>query len=96
MLAAVVLLRGRLGAGLDVLAQLVHFVVVVGPLGDDPASGIELRLFGQGIVAQIDGFGLGQLALGAPRLTVKPFLWQGKDWNLMDHVIWQVLKIRIR
>jgi hypothetical protein len=34
-----------------------HFVVIVGPLGDDPPGGVELRLLRQRVVAQVDAFG---------------------------------------
>ena len=44
------LLHAVLGEGRDLL-------VVVGPLGDDPARGVELGLLGQRVVAEVDILG---------------------------------------
>ena len=56
------LLHAVFGEGGDLL-------VVVRPLGDDPARGVQLGLLGERVVAQVDVLG-GLLALlAAPRLA---------------------------
>ena len=42
----------------DLAGQPGHLVVVVGPLGDYPASGDQLGLFGQRVVAQVNALGV--------------------------------------
>ena len=43
---------------LDLYGQPGHLVVVVRPLGDYPAGGRQLGLFGQRIVAQVNALGV--------------------------------------
>ena len=71
------------------------FLVVVVPFGYDADGGVEFGLFGHGIVAQVDGFGLLLGDVVAPRLTPEPLLRQRLDGHLVDHVVGKIL-IQVR
>jgi len=74
----------RLSA-LDVLGKSLHLVVVVGPLAHDPARRVQLGLFGERVVAQVDALRGLLGGLVAPGLAPQPLLRQGFDRHLQKN-----------
>lgn len=45
---------------------------------------------------QINGFCSLLRGIVTPRFTPQPLLWEGLNWYLVDHVVWQILLCKIR
>ena len=75
----------------DALLKLPNLIIIVCPLCHNPNSAGQFRLLGEGVVTEVNRLCLSLAFVAAPCFTPQPLLGEGLDWNLMDHVVWQVL-----
>lgn len=71
--------------------KICYFIVIISPFWDNSPSSLQFRLFCQRIITEIDTFRSRERPFVTPRFTPKPFLRQGFDGHLMNHVIGQIL-----